>query len=515
MKSNRRVVLLIAVFLTCLLYIAWPRRSLQQILFDDVADRGVDPTNLQSQCDQYFGTIHNSAITKATASRYLLSHQISNHIGHLRVFCKCYLENAFDVPESVNYGELQPIFSGKLPHSSDHNSRMDYGDKKKSFWHNYLTELTGRGIVIGVHDRELDYATRLVRVLGHLQNELPIQFVHEGDLSLHSIDRLERAARRNPNSVQKLEFISVRPSITRGYQAIFKGYNNKWFAALFNTFKEIILMDADAVPFVKPSTFFDLPGYKETGAFFFRDRELSETLGQDQVNFFSSMIPKEDWVFGKKVDPEKLKNNFFNYKAKHVMESGVVVMDRRTHMLGLLISLQLQYWFQSGRVFYGDKDLFWLGQLISGNSDFHFNEHPAGAVGDLEGGNMVCSSQLGHLNKDKKLLWTNGTLLKCKKNTWLSDFFRYSNLRKKYGYSMSKMKKQYASSILISECVLPAPITSLETTPSADTFGFYKDYTRGCSGTQYCATDKNGGEIVFFTPEEKRRYNEIVRIWSA
>lgn len=519
MKSKVRLFVLTAVVVLCFLYILWPSTSLQNFLFDDIIQQTqlrTDSNDLQVNCNEYFKTIYRSTISRATTSRYLLSHQISNHIDHLRVFCQCYIQNGFDVPATVSYGELQPMFSGNLPSTSGTHPLANSLNKEKAYWRSYLEALSGRGIVIGIHDKDVDYAVRLLKVLNHLQNELPIQFVHEGDLSELSVKALESAASLGKGTSQKLEFISIRPAITKGYQSIFKGYNNKWFAALFNTFEEIILMDADAVPFVKPSIFYELEGYQNTGAYFFRDRELSEALKQDQVDFFAGMIPREESVFGFKVDKSKLDNNFFNYNSKHVMESGVVIMDRRTHMLGLLVSLSLQYWYQSGRILYGDKDLFWLGQLISGNSNYHFNENAAAAIGELEGKNRICSAQIGHLSKDKKLLWTNGALLRCKKNTWIADFIKYPGLRRKYGHSLGKLKELYASVITISECILPAALSTLNGKQKLKVIGnFNKDYSRGCAGIYYCATSSDGGEIVYFSPEEKKLYNEIAQVWNS
>lgn len=520
MKLKARVFVLVAISILCFTYLLWPNTSLQSFSFDQISERAqlnIGSKGMPVRCNDYFNSLHGLTMAWATTSRYLLSSQISNHVSHLRVFCQCFVQNNHDVPPSVSYEELQPMFSGELPLFSRKHSLFKKWRRSKAFWRNYLDALAGQGIVIGIHDKEVNYAVRLLKVLNYLSNELPIQFVHEGDLSERSVQALETAATTNQNGItQKIQFISIRPAITRGYQSIFKGYNNKWFAALFNTFEEIILMDADAVPFTKPLDFFKLDGYKKTGAYFFRDRELSEQLSQNQVDFLSGMIPKAASVFGFKVDKKKLNNNFFNYNSKHVMESGVVVMDRRTHLLGLLVLLSLQYWFQSGRIMYGDKDLFWLGQLISGNSNFYFNEHAAAAIGELENHNTLCSAQLGHLSKDKKLLWTNGTLLKCKKNTWLADFFKYSGLRQKCSNSLQKLKKLYSSSIKISVGVLPASIPSLNGDKKNKIKGnFNKNYSRGCGGIYYCASPADGGEIVKFTDDEKKRYNEIVAIWNS
>lgn len=42
-------------------------------------------------------------------------------------------------------------------------------------------------------------------------------------------------------------------------------FHNKFFAAMFNTFEEVLLLDADVVPYVSLDEFFNLKGYKDTG----------------------------------------------------------------------------------------------------------------------------------------------------------------------------------------------------------------------------------------------------------
>lgn len=518
MKTKIRVFLISVAFALCFSFLLWPNVSYQNLLFYEIVPAVVASVGhgslVENKCACYFETLRNSSPSPPSLSRYLSSRQIMNHIDHLRIFLKCQLDHGLNETEALAAlaDELLPLFSGELPHATKTHDWMPFFLSSANYWARYMSVARGRGIVISIDDANVAHACRLIRVLASLGNELPIQFIHEGDLLARSTATLLNCAKGK----QDVEFMDVTPTLKPGYSAIFQGYNNKWFAALFSTFQEIILMDADVVPFVKPSEFFDLEGYESLGAYFFKDRELAETLLDSQYEFFSKMLPNNDMFFNITVDQLKLDNNFFNYKSKHVMESGVVVLRRGPHLLGMIISLALQYWFQSGRIFYGDKDLFWLGQLISGNSNFHFNKHAAAAVGVIEANNTLCSTQLGHFSPDKRLLWINGALNVCKKNTWFLDYLQYPSLRKQFNYSMSELRDNYKTPIEVHHAVLPASIEQLNGNNKTNIRSYFnKNYSRGCGGRYYCASSHDGGEILTFTPKEREQFAHIIDVWNS
>ncbi|KAM9927642.1 hypothetical protein OXX59_002399 [Metschnikowia pulcherrima] len=516
MKSKYRVISLMAA---CLLwsYFFWPNSSYQSVSFDQIAPSVVATVgpyaHSHEKCRRYFDIVRASASSPPSNSRYLSGDQISNHVDHLRMYLKCHLDLRLNetVESALMGGELLPMFSGELPLAPSQNW-TSFLSNSGYYWARYLQASRGRGIVISLDDANAEFACRLLQVLHHLSNTLPIQFIHKGDLSASSIDRLSRMAKGK----QIVEFMDVSPTLKRGYGTAFRGYNNKWFATLFSTFDEIILMDADVVPFVNPETFFELDGYKRTGAYFFRDRELSERISQAQFDFFTSLIPKSDTIFNFTIDQVNHENNFFKFRSKHVMESGVVVLQRSSHLSGILISLALQYWFRSGRIMYGDKDLFWLGQLISGNTKFHFNENAAAAIGTIEANNTICSTQLGHFSKERELLWTNGALNVCKRNTWLFDFLKYSHLREKFNYSIFQIRDSYKGPVEFRQAILPASIERLNKPNSTQIASrFKKDHNRGCGGIYYCASSDGGGELIHFSLQEQERYRRIISAWSC
>lgn len=518
MNFRSRVAWLALAFTFCFGFILWPNSSYQSLLFNEI--QPLVSTSLsqdarpRDRCQRYFQMLRNLAPSRPSASRYLSSRQIANHVDHLRIYLKCHLEYMLEETPVSAYlaDELLPMFSGNLPTTFRPHDWSRFHTPDEYYWSRYVAASKGRGIVISIDDKNVDYASRLLKVLAYMNNTLPIQFIHEGDLSQKSLNSLLKVA----NNLQHVDFMDVTPTLKRGYASTFQGYNNKWFAALFSTFDEIILMDADVVPFIVPEELFSFEGYKRTGAFFFRDRELSETLSESQYNFFLNMIPRGNSLFDMSIDESKFKNNFFKYRSKHVMESGVVVLHRKSHLLGIILSLALQYWFRSGHIMYGDKDLFWLGQLLSGNSKYEFNKHSAAAIGVVEDGNQICSSQIGHLDEHGKLLWTNGALLACKKNTWLRDYLQHQNLRKKHSYSVFSMRDSYRQPVSIKQAILPASIEELNGDKTLKLISnFRKSKRRGCGGINYCATSEDGGRIFTFSEEEQRNYAEIVGVWNA
>lgn len=507
-----------------LLFFFWPDLSFQNYLYEQVLQlldlQISSDLSLEEKCTRYFHTIDKISQANPSSSRYLSYSKVSNHIDHLRVYLRCFVENDVHNGRKLAYsGLLLPMFSGELPIASDYHDWRSMQVSERSFWSNYVKLAKGRGIVISLHESGSSYAERLLRVLKELQNELPIQFIHEKPISKNSKSRiLKEASTTEQNQLeQKVEFIDTHPVLRHRYRSAFKGYNNKWFAALFSTFEHIILMDLDVVPFIRPSELFESDEYTNSGAYFFRDRELLETISQKKYDFLRSLIPKDE-IFGIQVDEKLLDNNFFHFKSKHVMESGLVVIHRPTHLNGLLVSLSLQYWSKSGNIMYGDKDLFWLGQLISGNLDFYFNKNSAAAIGVSNDNNTVCSSQLGHFDRDNKLLWVNGGLLYCKRSSWFIDFFKCPSMRGKFSNSLKTMKSAYLSPIFLEEYVIPASMRVLNSEASSGMksklrSNFNKNYEYGCGGIFYCATPDYGGKRVPFTAEEKSMIDRIVQAW--
>ncbi|KAF3991540.1 hypothetical protein FT663_02269 [Candidozyma haemuli var. vulneris] len=512
MKTRTRfaVVCLFAVGIVSL-YL-WPSRTLHMMSSSDIMASSVfsDHGTLDRLCNSYFEALAHEAPVKPSSSSLQPLSAVTNHIEHLRIFNRCYLEKGFDLSPAAELAEKQllPFFSGHPP-AGPISGQL-------SFLREHKNKMRGRGIVVSISDAEVGRASNLLRVLNHLGNELPIEFVHLNELSDVSIKLLSYAAisSRALGNDQQISFKNVGRYLAPGFDKHFKGYNRKWFAAIFNSFQEMILMDADTVPYVAPSSLFELEGYKETGAYFFRDRELNVLLKKWKMDFFKGLLPSKKTPFGFSVDPAQLRNNFFLFNSKHVAESGLVIMDRDTHFSGLIIPVVVQYYRKTGKILYGDKDLFWLGQLISGNSKFSFHYNTAGAMGEIESTGEVCSPQIAHYGNNS-LLWSNGGLTKCKKGTWIKDYLWYSSFRQQFS-SIADLRESYNGPVSVSEIIIPAVLSDKNEpgTGQRPISNFNKVENRGCAATYYCANANDGGRLIILDKEEKERINTIIGVWN-
>ncbi|ODQ64131.1 hypothetical protein NADFUDRAFT_47409, partial [Nadsonia fulvescens var. elongata DSM 6958] len=350
-------------------------------------------------------------------------------------------------------------------------------NKAYCFWKALKSKFNGRGIVISAEERHVHDLVRLIKVLRDLRNELPIQVIHKGDLSAAAQDEIIRASRgENKKYPQELWFVNVHRTIeSKGHQ-YFHSYSNKWLATLFNSFDEMVMMDADTVPFISPKEFFSLnSGYEQTGALFFKDRETSETVPDADISFYSQLMPTQtetDFFGIPQLTDFTFKNAFFSpaRRARHFMESGVVVMRRTSHLMPLLISVHLQIWKASSEPVHGDKELFWLGQAVAGSESYTFNDFPAAAIGLIEEESeqngkprrQVCSIQPAHFSASaasghhSRLLWVNSGLQTCKVTSWNSDYEKENRLRELYP-SVEELKNFYESPLKINGALVPRP----------------------------------------------------------
>jgi hypothetical protein len=62
----------------------------------------------------------------------------------------------------------------------------------------------------------------------------------------------------------------------------------KPFAALASRFEQVILVDTDVVFVQPPETLLDHPGYRETGALFFHERQLEKATGNERQEFLKA-----------------------------------------------------------------------------------------------------------------------------------------------------------------------------------------------------------------------------------
>ncbi|KAG7194520.1 uncharacterized protein KQ657_004735 [Scheffersomyces spartinae] len=416
--------------------------------------------------------------------------------------------------------------------SNNEDNLLQENSISTCFWNQFIHQANGQGIVISVGEGQVEDVVRLIKVLRYLKNLLPIEIVHKGDLSQGSQDWIIRTSRTTitisedfliDDSLQDIWFVDASKAIHPLYIEVFKRFSNKWIASLFNSFDEMVLMDSDTVPFVPPEHFLNMESRKLKGALFFKDRAIGETISSSDVSFYKELLPSvAEWkLFNLSMATEiTMDNAFFKHKQKHVMESGVVVLQRSTHLLGLLISTVLQLKKATSSPIYGDKELFWLGQSIAGNEDYTFNSNSAGAVGVVKDDiykdfYSICSTQVAHFDSHKTLLWLNGGLKVCKKPSWQRDYAKQKHLRKTFK-SVEELKENYQSSMQINGAIIPNNVEyKFLKKPSR---GFKKNPSLGCSGYFWCAfthVDDYEDYVIRYTQEEIRQFDIIIKIWSS
>lgn len=427
--------------------------------------------------------------------------------------------------------------------------------KKSLFLNIFKNSLNGRGLVLLIGDKHVNDAVRLIHLLRALDNRFPIEVVYFDNLNAHSKQALVNAAREKmivppelykdlpPQYVktsdyshtnergevvglrpQEIWFVNVNNAIAKPYRNKFQGFANKFFATIFNLFSEYLLLDADAVLLHNPRYFFDMEGYKNKGAYFWRDRHyggrskldgyLLDKISPLVVDLVMFNIPI--------LTQQTLQNDYFK-GLLYLQELGVVAIDRNRH-LGLVIMLaMLNHYGLTNRLSYGDKELFWAGFVVNGDENYTMNKYAAGAVGAItppqfnlksdskpaEQSNYrkskeVCLPHPGHLSgEDDQVAWINLGFETCLKNVDLEEEFNKGG-RFKWITNLEAFKEFYTGPLDIEGIVVPPMIEPGEDHGNEDgevSGGWHWD-TNYCQRYMWCAyssiggTKKNGDQVI-------------------
>lgn len=237
---------------------------------------------------------------------------------------KPYWKNAFDIN---NYYQNNTIITD---------------DQGKNF-------SSSRGIVMCVGNGQMQFAMQSLHAIQNvLKSQLPIEVVaiNDNDLSTENRQSLLSA-------YKNIEIYNIVDRIGPD-GTDFGGWSLKPYAILASKFQEVILMDADVNFFARPETLFNDAGYLKTGSLFFYDRTLfgGWTLGRAWLSYFlptmSSLVPNTRW---------------WKYTSAHEQESGVVVIDKKKSLLGLLSTCKMNGKRERDEVSYkhihGDKEVYW------------------------------------------------------------------------------------------------------------------------------------------------------------
>lgn len=317
----------------------------------------------------------------------------------------------------------------------------------------------GRGIVVTAGNNQAAHLKTLIYSLRVLGCTLPIEVMYLDD------DDLGVDVQRELAGLDGVITREIAPMVDDdGWKLA--GWAVKPFAILFSSFREAIFIDADSMFFKDPETLFEDEDYKRTGALFFKDR----ALWRDS---------KRDWL--KKVLPipisaNVLESRYWKGESGQMQESGVIVVDKWRHFIAMLIVCRMNgpdrnsdkkkgivgvYDMVYGELavsldigenpklidLLGDKETFWIGWELVGDTDYAFHRGRVAVMG-VEGGDKsdessdkeepatekldrpgdlakttsekapaectMCSPQMLHLGANGTPLWFNGGLLQNK-----------------------------------------------------------------------------------------------------
>jgi hypothetical protein len=262
-------------------------------------------------------------------------------------------------------------------------------------------------IVMSVYNGAFETAYLTIRLLQHWSASKPIHifFIDEQDLGKSQQEKLQLF----PN-VQLLQLSQILPPKAMEDLKPYS-YSVKPLAILLAPCQRCMFLDSDAFFLTHPDNLFQRKDFIETGALFFRDRNLGNTLDVAR-EFVASFIPRPYARSG-------LYSEFMRGYSFHEQESGVLVVDKtRPHVVaGLAVATVLNQRAvrdATWSVMHGDKETFWIAmEIIQGS--YAFNNRRAGNLGKRQYYWMgfwqaVCGTTMVHVDDDDRLLWFNGGL---------------------------------------------------------------------------------------------------------
>ncbi|CCH57916.1 hypothetical protein TBLA_0A01160 [Henningerozyma blattae CBS 6284] len=403
----------------------------------------------------------------------------------------------------------------------------------KNFWNNWASMASGKGIVTTFKESDLPLFRKQLAVLEHLNNKHPIQIISAKAPTQEFLDSLILTVQKTTQKVYLLDCSTMLDEeFSKNYIVNFL---NKWVAMLFNTFKEAIFLDVDAIPFIGMDYFFENEGFEETGILMYKDRVMrTEHTFQYCIDMFHEAEPSNQETnlihTGLKFDSTTNKfdsssaadmayKTFFRNLQLHHVDSGIVAIDKVEKLSGLLLSFLFHIDAKVKRCVYGDKEIFWIGQLFAGE-DFYIDPVDGSIIGPMmENVNPdtekveshICATQIAHSDALDTLLWTNGGLKTCKfPNSAENDFKKYPDYFKdRYGDEVS-LKKIYSAPLRIEGLIVP----------DSDRNPWL--HIRECSEYVYCAFAGNDlndpentlGHTINFNDEEVLQFNKISELWN-
>lgn len=264
----------------------------------------------------------------------------------------------------------------------------------------------GSGIVICVsnHLTKIAMSTlTMIREVHHSNLPFEVFYTGDGDLSIENRLLIETVSNTTTRDITK---------IFNNDELQISGWAIKGFALLASSFENAMLIDADVVFLQSPDVLFYSHIYKTHGALFFHDRSLYSHEAKTK-EWFRSLMPDPPSPYSQSL-------RVFKDKTAHEQESGVVLINKRTNMPGLLATCTLNVGKIRSLAYsfvFGDKETFWLG-FETVQEDYKFNGFLPGTIGQSkktkEGKSEICGRQLLHVDEQQVPTWINGGIAESK-----------------------------------------------------------------------------------------------------
>ncbi|KAJ5513598.1 hypothetical protein N7463_003150 [Penicillium fimorum] len=305
----------------------------------------------------------------------------------------------------------------------------------------------GRGIVTTAGNGQAPFLLAAIPSFRLLGCDLPVEVMYLGETDLREDFRIKLEAIPGVTTRDLSKLVN-----DEGWKL--NGWAGKPFAILFSSFHEALFIDADSLFFVNPESLFDDPEYVRTGALFFRDRNISP---EQKQGWLQKILPMP-------ISPAVQQSRMWTGESGHEQESGVIVVDKWMHFVALLLVCRMNGPDRNGNgadivgtydMVYGDKETFWLGWELAGDSFYAFHSGVSAAMGVVqpptnfnttdqrpaltfvngiavapptvnppaegrktapghESDSTICAPQLLHLDRENRPLWFNGWLFENK-----------------------------------------------------------------------------------------------------
>jgi Mannosyltransferase putative len=243
----------------------------------------------------------------------------------------------------------------------------------------------GKAILICAGDRQLAYLKTLVHSIRVIHNSpiaIRIVFRDNNDLKEESQQAVLDGLPKNlPANIQ---FINLSKLFDLDASSLKAGWNLKPFGLLAVPETQVVTLDVDVMLLQSPETLFHMEGYVDKGALFFHDRMFLNLKGFYDPGALAKLLqPSLSATATSVIHYGKAES----YMAEHIMESGMVLLDKQRRMLGiwavcLIMGRNDIRQYAQGYYIYGDKELYWIGMEIV-SEPYTFARYFPGAYGSI------------------------------------------------------------------------------------------------------------------------------------